>query len=211
MRVATTGLPADPVPTPSAHYGAGASTPSGSSATCVRRCSLPLMTALEASRVVAVQPGEGRSADQLGGFGTDFKLMSADTGGQVAVVEHPFAVGTWVPPHSHSREDEFSIVVEGEIGFRSEDDEVVLGAGGYIVKPRHQVHAMWNAGRVPARMIEIISPGGFEGFFADLADLVEAGTMTEDGAVVLAERYGLRYHDPAWMADVIRRYDLTVR
>ena len=43
----------------------------------------------------------------------------------------------------------FSIVLEGEIGFRSNDKEVVLGVGGYIVKPRGEVHAMWNAGRVP--------------------------------------------------------------
>jgi len=87
------------------------------------------MTALEASRVLAVPPGEGRYVDLLDGFGATFKLMAADTGGQLAVVEHPFAVGAWGPPHSHSREDEFSIVVESEIGFRSEDDEIVLGSG----------------------------------------------------------------------------------
>ena len=117
--------------------------------------------------------------------------MGADTGGQLAVVEHPSAVGPWVPPHSHSREDEFSIVVEGEIGFRSEDDEVVLGPGGYLVKPRDQVHAMWNAGPVPARMIDVFSPCGFENFFADLADLVGSGASTDERALELAGRYGL--------------------
>jgi mannose-6-phosphate isomerase-like protein (cupin superfamily) len=49
-----------------------------------------------------------------------------------------------VPPHVHTREDEYSIVTEGEIGFRSGDREVVLGAGGYITKPRGELHAMWN-------------------------------------------------------------------
>ena len=95
-----------------------------------------------------------------------FKFEGADTGGALSIVEHPFAVGALVPPHTHTREDEYSIVLEGEIGFRSEDQEVVLGAGGYIVKPHGQVHAMWNAAEMPARMIEIISPPGFEGFFA---------------------------------------------
>jgi uncharacterized cupin superfamily protein len=47
-----------------------------------------------------------------------------------------------VPPHVHTREDEYSIVLDGEIGFRSNDREVVLGAGGYIIKPRGEVHAM---------------------------------------------------------------------
>lgn len=166
------------------------------------------MTATEASRVLAVHPGGGRSADLGDGVGVAFKLWGEDTGGQLAVVEHPFAVGALVPPHSHSREDEFSIVVEGEIGFRSEDDEVVLGPGGYIVKPRHQVHAMWNAGRLPARMIEVISPCGFENFFAELADLTQAGTPDLDVVTALAERYGLGFHQPDWLADVVRRFDL---
>ena len=73
-------------------------------------------------------------------------------------VEHPFPVGALVTPHLHTREDGYSIVTEGEIGFRSGDREVVLGPGGYLTKPRGELHAMWHAGAVPARMIEIISP-----------------------------------------------------
>ena len=83
------------------------------------------------------------------GVGVIFKIDGADSGGALAVVEHPFEVGGVVPPHVHHREDEFSIVLEGEIGFRSEDKEIVLGPGGYIVKPRGEVHAMWNAGLTP--------------------------------------------------------------
>ena len=73
---------------------------------------------------------------------------------------------------------------------RSEDQEVVLGPGGYIVKPRNQVHAMWNAGSVPARMIEIISPAGFEGFFRGFADLNDAGPINLPEVAALAA--GLR-------------------
>ena len=60
----------------------------------------------------------------------------ARTGGQVAIVEHPFPAGSLVPPHVHTREDESPIVIAGAIGFRSGSDEVVLEAGGYISKPR---------------------------------------------------------------------------
>lgn len=56
------------------------------------------MTALEASRVPAVQPGRGRSADLGAGVGVVFELWGQDTGGQLAVVEHPFAVEALVPP-----------------------------------------------------------------------------------------------------------------
>ena len=115
----------------------------------------------QAPPLTVVRPGEGR-AGELGSVGVVFKLWGQDTGGALSVVEHPFAVGALVPPHLHTREDEYSIVTEGEIGFRSGDREVVLGPGGYITKPRGELHAMWNAGSVPARMIEIISPAGFE-------------------------------------------------
>jgi quercetin dioxygenase-like cupin family protein len=156
-----------------------------------------------------VRPGEGRVADLGDGVGVVFRLWGEDTGGSIAVVEHPFEVGALVSAHLHTREDEYSIVLEGEIGFRSGDREAVLGPGGYITEPRGELHAMWNAGPVPARMIEIISPAGVERFFRDVADLVEAGTADVPDLVALAEGYGLRMGEPDWMPDVIDRYGLT--
>ena len=84
---------------------------------------------------------------------------------------------------------------------------MVLGAGGYITKPRGELHAMWNAGRTPARMIEIISPAGFEGFFREVADLAADPPPTFDAAA-LAARYGLEFGDAEWLPDVIARYGL---
>lgn len=114
------------------------------------------MSGIEAPELTVIQPGEGKEAF-LGTIGVVFKLFGEQTNGLVSVVEHPFPVGACVPPHLHTKEDEYSIVTEGEIGFRSGDREVVLGPGGYITKPRGETHTMWNAGKVPARMIEIIS------------------------------------------------------
>jgi quercetin dioxygenase-like cupin family protein len=154
-----------------------------------------------------VPPGEGM-AGSLGAIGVVFKLWGADTDGKLAIVEHPFPVGAAVPPHMHTREDEYSIVTEGEIGFRSGDREVVLGAGGYITKPRGELHAMWNAGREPARMIEVISPAGFENFFRDVADLAATGETETAPFLALVDAYGLQLGEPDWQADVIRRYGL---
>ena len=106
-------------------------------------------------------------------------------------------------------EDEYSIVTEGEIGFRSGDREAVLGAGGYITKPRGEMHAMWNAGSVPARMIEIISPAGFEHFFRELADLVAAGPPDPSDIAAIAQRYGLQFGEPDWLPGIVDRYKLT--
>ena len=162
-----------------------------------------------AVQVKVVQPGAGRAGGLAPGVGVVFKIDGADTGGALSIVEHPFAVGALVPPHVHTREDEYSIVLEGEIGFRSNDREVVLGTGGYIIKPRGEVHAMWNAGSTPARMIEVISPAGFEGFFRELTDMTAVGTSDPTDIAELGARYGLPFERPAWLPDVIARYGLT--
>jgi quercetin dioxygenase-like cupin family protein len=155
-----------------------------------------------------VPPGDDAQGD-LGTIGVVFKLWGRDTGGALSIVEHPFPVGALVPPHTHTREDEYSIVTEGEIGFRSGDHEVVLGPGGYITKPRGELHAMWNAGAVPARMIEVISPAGFENFFRELADLTAVGPPQFPDVLALADRYGLQFGQPDWLPELISRYRLN--
>ena len=158
--------------------------------------------------LTVLQPGEGATGD-LGSIGVVFKLWGHDTNGDVSVVEHPFPVGALVRPHLHTREDEYSIVTEGEIGFRSGDRDAVLGPGGYITKPRGEMHAMWNAGQVPAKMIEIISPAGFENFFYDLSEVLSGGGPPDlEQIAALADTYGLEFGEPPWIGDVISRYHL---
>ncbi|ORA58948.1 cupin [Mycolicibacterium elephantis] len=168
--------------------------------------------------VLKVVPvGDGDVVD-IPGFGAVFKLTSSATGGLVSIVEHPFPVGAITTAHRHTNEDEHSYVLEGEIGFRSDDSEVVLGPGGYITKPRGQMHAMWNAGSAPGRIIEVITPGGFENYFRELGELLTPGTAAPDPTAPLhetaefadlAKKYGLTYGTPDWLDDVVRRYGLS--
>ena len=162
----------------------------------------------------ALKPGDGESVT-IPGFGATFKLESRD-GAPIGIVEHPFAVGTITAPHRHTREDEHSFVLAGEIGFRSDDTEVVLGPGGFITKPRGQMHAMWNAGDKPARILEVIAPGGFESYFRELGELLASVTPPPGRALHetaefadLASRYGLTYGNPEWLDDIVARYGLT--
>ncbi len=159
-------------------------------------------------QLTVVRPGEGRAGD-LGDITVEFKLMGADTGGALAIVEHGFPPGALVPPHVHTREDEYSVVTAGEIGFRSGDREAVLGPGGYITKPRGEAHAMWNAGPEPARIIEVISPAGFELFFVAVAELIEAGDVDPENGARLAAQHGLSFVSTPWLADVVRRFNLN--
>jgi quercetin dioxygenase-like cupin family protein len=163
--------------------------------------------ATPSARLTVVQPHQPDTLVTPGFTATT--RLSADETGSVSIVEHVFEPGALVPPHRHTREDEISFVVEGEIGFRSDGREVSLAAGGYIVKPRGELHSMWNATDAPARMIEIIAPGGFERYFVELADAVAASGGRPDPAVIgaIAGRYGLSF-DFAEIPDLVERHAL---
>ena len=69
-------------------------------------------------------------------------------------------------------------------------DEVVYAEKGDLVfKPRDQWHTFWNAGDGPCRILEIISPGGFEHVFKEMAEDQE--TITGEAALALDARYGI--------------------
>lgn len=169
--------------------------------------SLEEATALGRALPLTVLPAPHEPDRSIGSITVAFRFDGEETGGQVAVVEHSFPPGALVPPHVHTREDEFSIVTAGAIGFRSGPDEVVLEAGGYIAKPRGELHTMWNAGTEEARMIEIITPSGFEKFFREMADLVDQGPPDPADVMSLAAGYGL-FMDPTWVPELMAKYDL---
>ena len=165
------------------------------------------MLALTKAHLTSVEP-HGPDAPLIPGLTASTRLTSAETG-SISIVEHVFSPGALVPPHIHTLEDEISYVVSGEIGFRSNGKEVSLAAGGYIVKPRGELHSMWNAGNSPARMIEIISPAGFEKYFVELAEAVAAAGRVPDPSIMgaIAGRFGLSF-DLTEVPDLVARYGL---
>jgi quercetin dioxygenase-like cupin family protein len=160
---------------------------------------------------LVVVPPNGPDVDAVPGFTATTRIGSAATG-SIAIVEHVFAPRTIVPPHRHTREDEVSYVVSGTLGFRSEDREVELGPGGYIVKPRGELHSMWNPSDEPARMIEVITPGGFERYFDELASAYATAGRRPDPEILapIAQRYGLTF-DFAAMPAIVTRHGLSPR
>ena len=135
-------------------------------------------------------PLDGKSGS-LGGVGVRFMIDGADSGGGFALVEHPMAPHALAAPmHRHSREDEYSFVLEGRVG-ASLGGELVYGeVGDLIFKPRGQWHTFWNAGDKPARILEIISPAGFEKFFQRMTQLADRGELNPATMAGLAAEYG---------------------
>ncbi len=141
-----------------------------------------------------LSPNEGQTV-WLSGLGIQFKLDGTNTQGAFSVVEHPLEPGAFAPPHTHSREDEFSYVLEGTVGVKLGDQEFLVSSGSYIVKPRGIPHSFWNPGPETARLLEIIAPAGFEQYFIQLAALVNKnGPPDEEAIEKLASEYGLTYH-----------------
>lgn len=97
---------------------------------------------------------------------TELWVHGKDTGSRFSVVIHTIPPKTLAaPPHRHCNEDEYSYILEGEMGAMLGDHFVSAGPGNLVFKPRNQIHTFWNAGDVPCRLIEIISASGFEDFF----------------------------------------------
>ena len=125
------------------------------------------------------------------------------------MVEHPMsprALGA--PLHRHSREDEYSYVLEGRVGALLGNEVVEGGPGELIFKPRDQWHTFWNAGDTPARLLEIISPAGFERYFAELVELGGSTRAAPEDLAALGARYGLEV-EPQSILGLVERFGLT--
>lgn len=105
-------------------------------------------------------------------------------------MEHPIQPRTLAAPlHRHTNEDEYSYVLEGRLGALLGDAVVYATPGDLVFKPRNQWHTFWNAGDTPCRILEIISPGGFEHMFADMG--AEPDTFVGDSAPDLDAVYAI--------------------
>ena len=156
-----------------------------------------------------IGPSDGK-AGFLGSIGVRFMIDGEDAGGDFSLVEHPLSPRALAAPlHRHSREDEYSFVLEGRMGGLLGDEVVEAGPGDLVFKPRNQWHTFWNAGDEPCRILEIIAPGGFERYFEQLADMVAAMQLDPDDLAALSERYGLEMK-PETIPELLERFGLRI-
>src|SRR5215210_253140 len=141
-----------------------------------------------------LSPDEGETV-WLRKLGIRFMIGGEETQDNFALVEHPIGPRALAAPmHTHEREDEYTYVLEGEIGVQIGEEVLVAQPGDLVFKPRGVPHAFWNAADEPARALEIISPAGFERYFAELAPLfppANQGPLDEEAVDSVREKYGL--------------------
>jgi quercetin dioxygenase-like cupin family protein len=104
----------------------------------------------------------------VGGNLFSFLSESKDTGGAYAMVDSSMPASAGAPPHTHTREDEIFIILEGEVEFTSGGIVTLAKAGDHVFQPRgvtHSFRVLSNG----ARALTIWTPGGLEAAFKQIA------------------------------------------
>jgi quercetin dioxygenase-like cupin family protein len=164
---------------------------------------------MEATAAKVVGPKDGRLGF-LGSIGARFMIDGEETGGGFSLLEHPMSPRALAAPlHRHNREDEYSYVLEGRMGALLGDEVLTAEAGDLVFKPRNQWHTFWNAADEPCRILEIIAPAGFEGFFKELSDMGGALEADPQDLADLGARYELEMQ-PDSIPGLLERFDLVI-
>ena len=131
--------------------------------------------------------------------------------GGLSMLEVTVPPRTLVKPHMHTKEDEFTLILEGTVGARLGEKTIEeIPAGSWLVKPRDIPHAMWNVGTEPARILEVVSPGGLERYFEQIAPvLMEHGPDWTKRYYALAEEFGLTILDD-WSDELKAKYGISL-
>jgi quercetin dioxygenase-like cupin family protein len=139
---------------------------------------------------------DDHSAPVLEWGGTTYRtiLSTGDSGGAMSIVESVCPAQSGPPRHVHAREDETFVILEGEVEFWLDGRTFRRRPGGTAFVPRGADHTY--KALTDARVLVVLTPGGFEGFFAEMAR--GAFRVPEDMPAVLesAERHHLAFTGP---------------
>ena len=154
-------------------------------------------------------PDEGEQVRLLA-LGVRFLIDGQTTGGRFSMVEHPLQPrGLGAPMHTHANEDEYSFVLEGRFGVQLGEEVFEVGPGDLVFKPRGVPHTFWNAGDEVARLLELISPAGFENYFRELAPVLAAEGPGSPAVAEVRARYSLDL-DPSSVPVLAERHNLRL-
>ena len=109
------------------------------------------------TRVVVVPPGEGHVVGNV-----EFLARSADTPrfnlALITIQPHRDGPGA----HAHAAEDDAFLILEGELTFTVEGEEVVAGPGTFVLVPPGVEHGFSNRCDAVVRMVNVHAPAGFD-------------------------------------------------
>lgn len=169
---------------------------------------IPVPAKTQAADILVVPPNAGEAWWVITNH-QRIKLTSRDTGGALSLWMEVIPPGGGPPPHVHYGEDEIFIVTEGEITFASGERSWVGTTGTVVFAPRGVPHSFRNNGATNARMTILVTPGGFDEFFREVAcrhpaedSRPEVPAAEYEHLVRTAQKYDLVFQVPQAAAPV---------
>jgi len=144
---------------------------------------------------IQVPKGDGTAVNILG-TAMFIRVHGRDTGGSVAVVETHDLPGGGPPPHLHHREDETFQILEGEYEFTVAGKTILAKQGDTLFAPRGIPHTYRYAGKTPGRLMTVITPAGFEGFFEEIGAMTPQQQQDIPRLLEIGKKYGLEILPP---------------
>lgn len=162
----------------------------------------PIAIALAALMpAVAPDPAEAHDVVEWRGARYHMLLTAEETGGSLALIEVVQPAGDGAPAHVHDDADETFHVLDGTVLFQRGEERITAGPGESVFIPRGTEHSFLALGEGEVRTLVVLTPGGFEGFFAAVA--AEGLALPDDiGRIdAVAAEYHLRITGPGIAVD----------
>jgi len=117
-----------------------------------------------------------------------FLLRGEQTKGHYSLSEFTLAPppAPGAPMHVHKAEDELTYVLEGEVEFMLEERSERASVGSFFLVPKGTPHTLSNAGAGAARILVVLTPPGFEGYWEEASQLLERSGGDPDPAQMRA-------------------------
>ncbi len=141
-------------------------------------------------------PNNGGTSVDILGIPMLIRVHGRDTGGVLSVVESHDVPGGGPPPHIHHREDETFQILEGDYEFVVGGKTLRATAGTTLFAPRGVAHTYRYLGTTPGRLMCIITPSGFEGFFEEIGAMTPQQQQDIPRVMEIGTRYGLEFLPP---------------
>jgi len=144
---------------------------------------------------IQIPSDEGKKINVLG-IPMVVRIRGRDTNGVVSVVESHDVPGGGPPPHIHRREDETFQILEGEYEWTVGEKTFIAQKGTTIFAPRGIPHTYRYLGTTPGRLMCVITPSGFEGFFEEIGALSPQEQQDIPRVIEHGKTYGLEFPPP---------------
>ena len=141
-------------------------------------------------------PSAGGTHVNILGIPMVIRLHGRDTNGVISAVESHDVPGGGPPPHIHHREDETFQILEGDYEWTVGDKKFVAKKGDTVFAPRGIAHTYRYLGQTPGRLMCIITPSGFEGFFEEIGAMTPEQQQEIPRVMEVAKKFGLEFLPP---------------